>query len=663
MKIVNQLEDIPNIPGAVITVGSFDGVHQGHRKIFENLKKIAAASNGKSVVITFHPHPRKIIYPKDDSLRLLSTLEEKIQLIKEVDVDYLIIVPFSIEFSQIDPREYVENFLIKYFNPETVILGYDHRFGLNRQGDITLLKKYADRGIFKLEEIEKEEIDHIAISSTKIRESIGQGDMNTANRFLSYAYMLTGKVIHGEKKGRELGYPTANLRIEDKAKLLPCDGIYAVEVFVEEVQYQGMMYIGNKPTLTEGIQKVIEVNIFDYEGVLYGSQIQVRVIDFIREDKKFENLGLLKAALATDKIRSLEILNHNEALRSNVSKIAIAILNYNGKGFLESYLPSVLESSDKYDLEYWVIDNGSTDKSVKYLKKWHPEVKLCLLPKNLGFADGYNQGIKSINAEYIVFLNSDVKTEPNWLDPIIEMLDQDRTIGAIQPKILSLENPKYFEYAGASGGFIDALGYPYCRGRVLEHVEADNGQYDDAIEVFWTSGAAMVMRKRLFVELGGFAQNFFAHQEEIDLCWRINKCGYKCMVQPKSVVYHLGGGNLDYGSPHKTMLNFRNNINMLLRNASSVKLLWLIPLRLILDSLAALRYLLGGNLSQSAAIFKAWGMVLVSIFKISTERQAISKTVEKYSISDSKVNTQRVKSILWSYYILGKKNYNSLTTP
>lgn len=268
-------------------------------------------------------------------------------------------------------------------------------------------------------------------------------------------------------------------------------------------------------------------------------------------------------------------------------KLAIAILNWNGKDWLEKFLPTViLHSQDS--AEIFVIDNGSTDHSVKFISEHFPKVEVIKNQENLGFAGGYNEGLKSVKADIYCLLNSDVEVTENWLKPILEAFKTNEDIAAIQPKILDFNKREYFEFAGAAGGMMDNLGYPYCRGRVFENIEKDSGQYNDETEIFWASGCAMFIRSKDFWEQNGFDERFFAHQEEIDLCWRLRNSGKIIWYTSKSVVYHVGGGTLNKQNPEKTYLNFRNNLAMLLKNLPFPKLLWLIFFRLSLDGVAGI---------------------------------------------------------------------------
>ena len=307
MKVFRTLADLPSFKNAVVTIGSYDGVHVGHQSIFSRIQNLAEEIDGESIAITFHPHPRQVVYPKDKSLKLITTIEEKIALMESYGFDNLVIVPFTVEFSQQSPDEYIER-LFEIFNPSYIVIGYDHRFGLNRQGDINYLRWHSKTKDFKVIEIEKKELDEVAISSTKVRAAISEGKIVKATQLLGHSFFLSGKVIHGQKIGHSIGYPTANLKIKEAYKLLPLDGIYAVYVHIEGVRFGGMLYIGNRPTLEEHNEKTIEVNIFDFNQTIYGKIIQLEFVEFIRGDQKFEGLEKLKVQLADDEKRSLAIL-------------------------------------------------------------------------------------------------------------------------------------------------------------------------------------------------------------------------------------------------------------------------------------------------------------------------------------------------------------------
>lgn len=283
-------------------------------------------------------------------------------------------------------------------------------------------------------------------------------------------------------------------------------------------------------------------------------------------------------------------------------KIAIAILNWNGKSWLEKFLPNVLENSQS--AEVYVIDNASTDDSVAYISTYFPSVKIIINQQNHGFAGGYNEGLKQINADIYCLLNSDVEVTPGWLDPVAALFEKNLDIAAIQPKVLDYNRKNFFEFAGAGGGLIDNLGYPYCRGRVFENVEEDKGQYNDETEIFWASGCCLFIRSEDFWKQNGFDARFFAHQEEIDLCWRLKNSGRKIYYTGKSAIYHVGGGTLQKQNPRKTYLNIRNNLSMMLKNLPSGKL-YLIFIRLCLDGIAGIYFMLKHGFSHTWAVIKA----------------------------------------------------------
>jgi len=284
-------------------------------------------------------------------------------------------------------------------------------------------------------------------------------------------------------------------------------------------------------------------------------------------------------------------------------KTEIVILNWNGRQHLERFLPSVVENTPE-EIGITVADNGSSDTSVELLESGFDRVRVLRLDRNYGFAEGYNRALAGIEADFYILLNSDVLTPPGWCRPLIDALEADGRLSAVAPKILSVERPDMFEYAGACGGFIDALGYPFCRGRILSVCERDTGQYDTPCEVFWASGACMAVRSEVFHALGGFDADFFAHQEEIDLCWRMQKAGYIIGVQPSSRVYHLGGGTLA-PSPRKNFLNFRNNLAMLYKNLPAGRLYPVLVLRMLCDGASALVFLLKGGKDDFRAVVEA----------------------------------------------------------
>ncbi|WP_295223282.1 glycosyltransferase family 2 protein [uncultured Chryseobacterium sp.] len=284
-------------------------------------------------------------------------------------------------------------------------------------------------------------------------------------------------------------------------------------------------------------------------------------------------------------------------------KLAVAILNWNGKNWLKKFLPDVIRFST--DAEVYVIDNCSTDDSVTYLTENFPSVKVIKNDKNYGFAGGYNEGLKHIGNELYCLLNSDVEVTEGWIDPVLDLFERDLSIAAIQPKILAYDRRTYFEFAGAAGGLIDNIGYPYCRGRVFDDIEEDKGQYDDETEIFWASGCCFFIRSKDFWDQNGFDERFFAHQEEIDLCWRLINSGKKIFYTWKSKVYHVGGGTLNKQSPRKTFLNIRNNLSMVLKNAPFPQLIGIIFLRLCLDGIAGVYFGVKLGFPHFVAVLKA----------------------------------------------------------
>ncbi len=666
MRVFYDLQDLPDFQNAVITIGSFDGVHRGHQKILEQANHLAKEVDGESIVITFHPHPRLVVYPKDDSLRLISTTDEKVLLLERYGIDNLVVVPFTVEFSQQQADEYIEKFLIEKFNPRYVVVGYDHRFGLNRQGDFNYLKWYSKKADFEVIEIGKQEIEDMTISSTKIRRALTAGNVERAARLLNHYFILSGTVVDGQKIGNSIGFPTANIEISDKHKLIPPDGIYAVHILHNQQRYQGMLYIGSRPTVKEYDNRTIEVNIFDFDKNIYGDKIRLELVKFIRGDVEFESLEQLSSQLARDKTAALKRLENPltfdqaETRKKVQASVAIVILNFNGKPYLERFLPFVLKSSyDNYTV--YVADNGSNDDSIPFLQNQYPDVQLIDLKDNHGFAKGYNLALQQVTADYYVLLNSDVEITADWMNPIVELMERDRTVAACQPKILDYNRRDYFEYAGAAGGWIDFLGYPFCRGRIFGVTEKDSGQYNDTQEIFWATGAVLFIRAKLFHAFEGFDDDFFAHSEEIDLCWRLKRAGYKIMVRPRSVVYHVGGGTLNYTTPRKTYLNFRNSLFTLTKNENGRKLLWLIPVRLVLDGLAVILFLFQGKFAHIQSILKAHFTFYQHLRASWAKRKTTKDLIAKNSISTEPNRTGIYPgSIVWQYYALRKRFFKNL---
>ncbi len=336
----------------------------------------------------------------------------------------------------------------------------------------------------------------------------------------------------------------------------------------------------------------------------------------------------------------------------NLPSVAVVILNWNGKFFLEKYLPSILASTYK-NLQIIIADNASTDDSVDFLKEYYPKIKIIENKTNDGFAKGYNNSLKQVSADYFVLLNNDVEVTHNWIEPIITLMEADKKIAACQPKILSEKNKQFFEYAGAAGGWIDKFGYPFARGRIFENIELDNGQYEDVQPCFWATGAAMFVRSTVFKQLNGFDEYFFAHQEEIDLCWRMQLSGYKIYVQPKSVVYHLGGGTLPKGNSKKTYLNFRNNLIMIYKNTYGVSLFVKIYVRLMLDAIAAYKALFSGDIKYFFAVFKAH--IYFAIWFLFHQKKSLFVRESKKELSGCYNG-----SILWQYYFKKKKVFSEI---
>lgn len=310
MKIYHGIDDFTRLDYAVVTSGTFDGVHVGHQKILNRLREIASRNKGETVVITFWPHPRLVLHPEDDTLKLLNTFEEKAELLKEQGIQHLIRIPFTKEFSQYSSEEFIQKILVDTIGTRKLVIGYDHRFGHNREGSFEQLKLNAPRYGFEVEEIPRQDVDHVGVSSSKVRKALEEGDIDTTTHFLGRPYALTGRVVMGDKLGRLLGYPTANIEIDTKYKLIPADGIYAVTVLHEHTTYKGMLYIGNRPTVN-GTKRNIEVNIFDFSNDIYGESLTLYFHKLIRGDARFSDLEGLKVQLGIDKQDALRILGES----------------------------------------------------------------------------------------------------------------------------------------------------------------------------------------------------------------------------------------------------------------------------------------------------------------------------------------------------------------
>ena len=329
-------------------------------------------------------------------------------------------------------------------------------------------------------------------------------------------------------------------------------------------------------------------------------------------------------------------------------KVAIVILNWNGKKILEQFLPSVVEFSEEATI--YVADNASTDKSIPYLKEKFNKVTIIQNKTNGGYAKGYNDALKNLTEDLLVLLNNDVEVTQNWLQPIINEFKRDNSLIAAQPKILDFNNKKYFEYAGAGGGFIDRLGYPYCRGRIFNTIEKDKGQYNDINKIFWASGACFIVRSNEFRELNGFDENFFAHQEEIDLCWRIQQNGGIIKYIGNSTVYHVGGATLSNINPTKTFYNFRNSLLMLVKNIKSSKVWIILFMRLLMDGIAGLHFLIQGKWKHTLAIIKAHFSFYSLLPRYINKEYKIRKEIKYYHI----------KSIVWNYFIRKNRIFKEL---
>lgn len=321
-----------------------------------------------------------------------------------------------------------------------------------------------------------------------------------------------------------------------------------------------------------------------------------------------------------------------------MEKIAVVILNWNGVKLLEQFLPSIIQYSPEATI--YVADNASTDSSISFVKANFPNIKIVKNSGNYGFAKGYNEALQHIDAEIYALVNSDIEVTKNWLTPILDTFEKEAQTAIIQPKILDFKRKEYFEYAGAAGGFIDKYGYPYCRGRIFETIEKDNGQYNDRCEITWASGACFFIRSKVYHELKGFDDDFFAHQEEIDLCWRAKNSGYTIKYNPDSVVYHVGGATLQQGNPKKTFLNFRNSLLMLVKNLPKKTMFSVLFTRLILDGIAGVHFILQGKFSHCYAILKAH-FHFYRLFSINYKKRGLFQSKEYY--------TQ--KSIVINYYI------------
>ncbi|WDZ99268.1 bifunctional riboflavin kinase/FAD synthetase [Mucilaginibacter sp. SJ] len=306
MRVYNNIDEFTAVNNAVVTIGTFDGVHIGHRKIISGIKELAESTGGETVILTFFPHPRMILHPEDESIKLITTIAEKAELMERLGVDHLIITPFSRDFSNQSAESYIRDVLVNKIGTKKIVIGYDHRFGKDRQGGFEDLQRLSPVYGFDVVEIPEQDINEVAISSTRIRNALLSGDIHLANAFLGYPFFITGKVVRGDQIGRQLGYPTANIVVEEKYKLIPCDGIFAVTVIIADQKYKGMAYIGSRPTVN-GLTRNIEVNIFDFNEEIYNQAIRMEFHHYIRGDVKFSSLEELKVQLARDKVDVLNL--------------------------------------------------------------------------------------------------------------------------------------------------------------------------------------------------------------------------------------------------------------------------------------------------------------------------------------------------------------------
>jgi GT2 family glycosyltransferase len=330
------------------------------------------------------------------------------------------------------------------------------------------------------------------------------------------------------------------------------------------------------------------------------------------------------------------------------SSVAIVILNYNGRHYLEKFLPNIIRYSQGYQI--WVADNASTDQSIEWLNGKYPELKTLVISENKGYAGGYNEALNRISSDYYILLNSDIEVTENWIEPVIALMESDTKIAACQPKIRAFDLPTHFEYAGAAGGYMDYLGYPFCRGRIFDTREEDLGQYDDEKDVFWATGACLFIRATAFHEAKGFDESFFAHMEEIDLCWRLLNMQYRITYCGKSVVYHVGGGTLHKSNPRKTFLNYRNNLIMLFKNLPKGRRWKTVLIRLVLDGISSVRFMATGAWPDVIAIIRAHFAFYALIPSLTKNTKRTTYRAPLY-----------YRSVVWEYFVLGQHRFNQLT--
>lgn len=338
-----------------------------------------------------------------------------------------------------------------------------------------------------------------------------------------------------------------------------------------------------------------------------------------------------------------------------MKEVSIVILNWNGKQHLEHFLPDLVRHTTHPGAEIVVADNGSEDDSIEFLKKDYPLIRIIELELNHGFSGGYNRAMEQLDAKYLLLLNSDIEVSEHWLEPMLNLMEKDPSVGACTPRIRDFNKRSYFEYAGAAGGFIDHFGYPFCRGRIFDHLEEDHGQYDKAIDLFWGSGACLMVRAELYRESGGLDEQFFAHMEEIDLCWRLQRMGYRIRYIPSSTVFHVGGATLQRGNPFKTYLNFRNNLLLLYKNLPAHGRKRILLTRMILDGISAFRFLLQGAFRDFLAVFKAH----LSFYGMKSSYRGM-KNKNKYAENDVIVAGIFPRSIVVEFFLRGRRKYSDL---
>ena len=654
MRVHRNLDNLPVFQNAVISIGSFDGAHRGHQEILGRITEIGRQISGETVIITFDPHPRHVLQPESGEPKLLTTTEEKAEILEGLGIDHLVVIPFNRDFAAQPGEYFIKDFLIKLFKPKFIVIGFDHRFGKDRSGDVELLKQFEKAYHFETILIPEQQVRDITISSTKIRHALEQNQLEKVNELLGRPYSISGKVVSGEKLGRSLGYPTANISLSNPYKLLPAEGIYAVEIHALGMRKKGMLYIGKRPTMEDNTALTIEAYLFDFAGDLYGETIRVDCLKWIRGDAKFDNFEQLAHQIQQDEKQVRDWFAKQDCL------CTVAILNYNGRHYLEAYLPSVVETLPS-NCSIAVFDNASTDDSVGWLLDAYPDVHLEEFTSNYGFAGGYNRALRSIQSPYCILLNSDVEVTAGWLSNMLDTIESDTRIGALQPKVKWLADRNKFEYAGASGGWMDKMGLPFCRGRIFDVLEEDQGQYDDRTEVFWASGCALMVRTYLFNRIGGFNESYFAHFEEIDLCWRMKRAGFQIVVEPNSVVYHLGGGTLAYGTANKTYLNVRNSLATLLINLERGKIFTTIMKRLVIDGLGGLKFLLTGKWKHVWSIKKGHLHFYSRLRHHLRMRRFYQELVKNVAIGKPNMETGYFNSsIVYAFYIKGKRKFSEL---